>query len=212
MIGVGIATAIAIDATLVRLVLVPATMALLGKANWYLPRWLDRVLPDLDPHGMDESRSRWPCTRRGSRRWWGDHPERHGQFALRTVRTDTVAPWQAFGASAAMCTASGSTTVRVSQAGMTVRLIRGGRPDGGAVAAGGRLISIDSWLAATTTTAVVGAVPDRVGQVAAGAGEERGGDVPVPTSRPVTLLGRTSATADVVTVPRVTHEDRTWPR
>ena len=51
MIGSGLATAIAIDATLVRLVLVPATMALLGDRNWYLPRWLDRLLPDLDAHG-----------------------------------------------------------------------------------------------------------------------------------------------------------------
>ena len=51
MMGIGLATAIALDATLVRLVLVPATMALLGDRNWYLPRWLDRVLPDLDPHG-----------------------------------------------------------------------------------------------------------------------------------------------------------------
>ena len=51
MIGVGMAAAIAIDATLIRLVVVPAAMALLGRANWYLPRWLDRVLPTLDPHG-----------------------------------------------------------------------------------------------------------------------------------------------------------------
>ena len=53
MIGIGLATAIAIDATVVRLVLVPATMALLGNANWYIPAWLDRVLPDLDPHGRE---------------------------------------------------------------------------------------------------------------------------------------------------------------
>ncbi len=51
MIGIGLATAIAVDATVVRLVLVPATMALLGARNWYLPAWLDRVLPDVDPHG-----------------------------------------------------------------------------------------------------------------------------------------------------------------
>ena len=51
MIGIGLATAIAVDATVVRLVLVPATMALLGARNWYLPAWLDRVLPNLDPHG-----------------------------------------------------------------------------------------------------------------------------------------------------------------
>ncbi|MCF3131149.1 MMPL family transporter [Streptomyces olivochromogenes] len=45
MFGLGLATAIFIDATVVRMVLVPATMTLLGKANWWLPRWLDRVLP-----------------------------------------------------------------------------------------------------------------------------------------------------------------------
>jgi putative drug exporter of the RND superfamily len=47
---VGMAAAIAIDATVIRLIVVPATMALLGRANWYLPRWLDRVLPTVDPH------------------------------------------------------------------------------------------------------------------------------------------------------------------
>ena len=45
MFGLGLATAIFIDATVVRMVLVPATMTLLGRANWWLPRWLDRVLP-----------------------------------------------------------------------------------------------------------------------------------------------------------------------
>jgi len=45
MMGLGLATAIAVDATIVRLVLVPATMKLLGSANWWLPGWLDRVLP-----------------------------------------------------------------------------------------------------------------------------------------------------------------------
>ncbi|HEY8466370.1 MAG TPA: MMPL family transporter [Solirubrobacterales bacterium] len=45
--GVGLAIAIALDATLVRLVLVPATMQLMGRWNWWLPRWLDRILPDL---------------------------------------------------------------------------------------------------------------------------------------------------------------------
>ncbi|WP_426507499.1 MMPL family transporter [Dactylosporangium sp. McL0621] len=48
MIGVGMAVAVFVDATLVRLVLVPATMALLGRANWWLPRWLDRLLPHVD--------------------------------------------------------------------------------------------------------------------------------------------------------------------
>jgi RND superfamily putative drug exporter len=47
MIGLGLATAIAIDATVVRMILVPATMTLMGKANWWLPGWLDRLLPHL---------------------------------------------------------------------------------------------------------------------------------------------------------------------
>lgn len=45
IIGVGMATAILVDVTLVRLLLVPAAMAAFGRANWYLPRVLDRVLP-----------------------------------------------------------------------------------------------------------------------------------------------------------------------
>lgn len=44
--GLGAALAIAIDATLIRLLLVPATMRLLGNWNWYVPKWLDRLLPD----------------------------------------------------------------------------------------------------------------------------------------------------------------------
>ncbi|MCU0268571.1 MAG: MMPL family transporter [Acidimicrobiales bacterium] len=48
MMGVGLATAVAVDATIVRMVLVPSTMALVGDANWWLPRWLDRILPHLD--------------------------------------------------------------------------------------------------------------------------------------------------------------------
>ncbi len=47
MIGLGLAAAIAIDATVVRMILVPATMTLMGKANWWLPGWLDRLLPHL---------------------------------------------------------------------------------------------------------------------------------------------------------------------
>jgi uncharacterized membrane protein YdfJ with MMPL/SSD domain len=47
-IGLGLAVAIAIDATLVRLVLVPATMRLMGRWNWWLPRPLDRLLPRTD--------------------------------------------------------------------------------------------------------------------------------------------------------------------
>jgi RND superfamily putative drug exporter len=48
MFGLGLATAILIDATIVRLVLVPAAMTLLGDAAWWLPRWLDRRLPAIE--------------------------------------------------------------------------------------------------------------------------------------------------------------------
>jgi RND superfamily putative drug exporter len=48
LLGVGMATAIFLDATVVRMVLVPALMQLLGRANWWLPRWLDRRLPRFD--------------------------------------------------------------------------------------------------------------------------------------------------------------------
>ncbi|MFE0038347.1 MMPL family transporter [Streptomyces sp. NPDC059018] len=51
MLGLGLATAIAVDATVVRMVLVPATMKLLGEACWWLPAWLDRLLPPLDIDG-----------------------------------------------------------------------------------------------------------------------------------------------------------------
>ncbi len=47
MLGLGLAVAILVDATIIRMVLVPATMALLGKANWWLPAWLDRILPQV---------------------------------------------------------------------------------------------------------------------------------------------------------------------
>ena len=47
LLGLGLATAIFIDATIVRMVLVPATMELLGNANWWLPKWLDRLVPRI---------------------------------------------------------------------------------------------------------------------------------------------------------------------
>ncbi len=49
--GLGCAVAIALDATLVRLILVPAAMKLLGDWNWWMPSWLDRLLPDLSFEG-----------------------------------------------------------------------------------------------------------------------------------------------------------------
>jgi putative drug exporter of the RND superfamily len=47
LIGLGLAVAVAMDATIVRVVLVPATMELLGDANWWLPRWLQRRVPQV---------------------------------------------------------------------------------------------------------------------------------------------------------------------
>ncbi len=46
--GIGLATAIFLDATVVRMVLVPAVMQLLGSRNWWIPNWLERILPRLD--------------------------------------------------------------------------------------------------------------------------------------------------------------------
>jgi putative drug exporter of the RND superfamily len=54
VIGVGMAAAILVDATVVRMLLVPAIMHLLGRANWWLPRWLDRRLPQLHVEGRSE--------------------------------------------------------------------------------------------------------------------------------------------------------------
>jgi RND superfamily putative drug exporter len=51
VIGVGMAAAILVDATVVRMLLVPAIMHLLGRTNWWLPRWLDRRLPQLHVEG-----------------------------------------------------------------------------------------------------------------------------------------------------------------
>jgi RND superfamily putative drug exporter len=50
LLGIGMATAIFVDATIIRMVLVPSVMQLMGRANWWMPKWLDRVVPRLDPH------------------------------------------------------------------------------------------------------------------------------------------------------------------
>jgi RND superfamily putative drug exporter len=52
--GVGIAIAVALDATVVRALLVPATMRLLGKWNWWMPAFLERHLPSVEPEGRVE--------------------------------------------------------------------------------------------------------------------------------------------------------------
>jgi uncharacterized membrane protein YdfJ with MMPL/SSD domain len=59
-IGLGLAVAIALDATIVRLVLVPATMQLMGNWNWWMPEWLGRILPEADfesDHAVEDERT-----------------------------------------------------------------------------------------------------------------------------------------------------------
>jgi RND superfamily putative drug exporter len=55
LMGTGLAAAILFDATLVRMLLVPATMELLGDRNWWLPKWLDRLLPNIDVEGHPDT-------------------------------------------------------------------------------------------------------------------------------------------------------------
>jgi RND superfamily putative drug exporter len=61
MIGLGLSAAIVLDATIVRMVMVPATMALLGRANWWLPGWLNRQLPQVSMEGADAPRQPEPA-------------------------------------------------------------------------------------------------------------------------------------------------------
>ncbi|MET0838096.1 MAG: MMPL family transporter, partial [Marmoricola sp.] len=63
--GVGMAVAIALDATLVRMVLVPATMTMLGRWNWWMPAWLDRALPTVraEADDFDEAADETDSTR-----------------------------------------------------------------------------------------------------------------------------------------------------
>ncbi len=53
--GMGLGAAILIDATIIRLVLVPSTMALLGDKNWWLPGWMDRLLPQISLEEAEDS-------------------------------------------------------------------------------------------------------------------------------------------------------------
>ena len=51
--GVGLAVAVVLDATIVRCLLVPARMVRMGNFNWYLPRWLDKILPRVSIEGAE---------------------------------------------------------------------------------------------------------------------------------------------------------------
>ena len=52
--GLALASAVLIDAFIVRLVLVPSLMTLLGKVNWWLPGWLDKILPTINVEGGED--------------------------------------------------------------------------------------------------------------------------------------------------------------
>jgi putative drug exporter of the RND superfamily len=56
--GVGMSVAVAVDATLVRCLLVPAVMTVLGRSNWWFPRWLDRIVPKFSIEGDEWFRAR----------------------------------------------------------------------------------------------------------------------------------------------------------
>ncbi len=56
--GIGLAVAVILDATVVRCLLVPALMILMGKVNWYMPHWLDRLLPHISIEGAEFFRER----------------------------------------------------------------------------------------------------------------------------------------------------------
>jgi len=53
MLAVGMAAAVLIDASVIRMILVPAVMSLLGTHAWYIPRWLDRITPNIDIEGSE---------------------------------------------------------------------------------------------------------------------------------------------------------------
>ncbi|MBE8475042.1 MMPL family transporter [Streptomyces justiciae] len=65
MLGLGLAVSVLIDATVVRLLMVPAVMTLLGRHAWWTPRWLDRMLPHIDAEGEPESAAERPKVMQG---------------------------------------------------------------------------------------------------------------------------------------------------
>ncbi|MDQ5840786.1 MAG: MMPL family transporter, partial [Chloroflexota bacterium] len=60
MMGFALAAAVFFDAFIVRMTIVPAVMALMGKATWWIPRWLDRLMPNVDIEGESLKQSPEP--------------------------------------------------------------------------------------------------------------------------------------------------------
>ena len=105
MFGLGFSIAVLLDATVVRMMIVPAVMALFGDRAWALPRWLDRALPDLDVEGqhlieeLDDAEDgragrRVRVGRSGARRGLTDGRERTGRrrFRIPGPATPSSAP------------------------------------------------------------------------------------------------------------------------
>ena len=63
--GIGLAVAVILDATIVRCLLVPALMVMMGNVNWYMPHWLDRLLPHISIEGAEffKTRDRRPAVK-----------------------------------------------------------------------------------------------------------------------------------------------------
>lgn len=55
MLGLGLGVSVLIDATVVRLLLVPAVMTLVGRVAWWAPRWVERLLPHIDAEGESQA-------------------------------------------------------------------------------------------------------------------------------------------------------------
>ncbi|MCX6522773.1 MAG: MMPL family transporter [Actinobacteria bacterium] len=79
VIGLGLSSAVLLDATVVRMVLVPSTMELLGDRNWWLPGWLDRLLPHLDVEGEHASSAMAAAGHTADRQDDGGHAGRSDQ-------------------------------------------------------------------------------------------------------------------------------------
>ncbi|MFF7313881.1 MMPL family transporter [Streptomyces sp. NPDC008137] len=62
MLGLGLAVSVLIDASVVRLLMVPAVMTLLGRHAWWMPRWLDRVMPHIDAEGEHKAEGARPAS------------------------------------------------------------------------------------------------------------------------------------------------------
>ena len=96
MLGVGMAVAILLDATVVRMVLVPATMSLLGRWNWWLPAWLDRLLPGVRAEitdadlGLLDQTDRDPTAEPPSHAGTHRHPRRRPTMTHHRHRTSVA--------------------------------------------------------------------------------------------------------------------------